>query len=125
MPVSVVGRGGPKLEGRIVTNKMKEAIPEYAKDYPDVAQTLEQASLPFYCCNCYRKAETTWVTPNLGPFCALCLAEIPDVERIDALITALRDCLGWMPTREDCHIANLDEALALSARVRTLLGPGN
>lgn len=51
-------------------------IPTYAADYPERAQTLAHAILPFYCCNCYRKRETTYLTPNFGPFCDECLEEI-------------------------------------------------
>jgi len=50
-------------------------IPSFAADYPEVAVTLEQARLPFYCTNCYRKRETSYLTPNFGPFCDECLQE--------------------------------------------------
>lgn len=53
-----------------------ERVPDFAKDYPERAETLEQARLPFYCCNCYRKGPTRWLTPNFGPFCASCLREL-------------------------------------------------
>jgi hypothetical protein len=43
-----------------MTDKKRVTIPQYAEDYPAAAETLEQARLPFYCCNCYRKKETTY-----------------------------------------------------------------
>ena len=53
----------------------RTSIPAYAADYPERAQTLTQAFLPFYCINCYRKRETTYLTPDFGPFCDACLEE--------------------------------------------------
>lgn len=54
----------------------REPIPQFTSDYPEVAQTIEQTRLPFYCYNCYRKRETRYITPNFGPFCDDCLKEI-------------------------------------------------
>ncbi len=51
-------------------------IPDWASDYPEIAETLEQARLPFYCINCYRKKPTKYITENFGPFCELCLEEL-------------------------------------------------
>jgi hypothetical protein len=51
-------------------------VPTWAADYPAIAQTLEQARLPFYCMNCLRKKETAYLTPNFGPVCDECLEEL-------------------------------------------------
>ncbi len=51
-------------------------VPKFASDMPEVAQTLSQTRLPFYCCNCQRKRETAYVTENFGPFCRDCLSEV-------------------------------------------------
>jgi hypothetical protein len=64
-------------------------IPSYAADYPEIAETLAQAMLPFYCINCYRKRETRYVTPNFGPFCENCLKELKDP--IDVALAALQN----------------------------------
>lgn len=54
----------------------RTTIPAFAADYPERAQTIDQARLPFYCCNCLRKKETTYLTPNFGPFCDECLEDV-------------------------------------------------
>lgn len=59
-----------------MSEQTRTPIPEYAHDYPETAQTLEQVRLPFYCCNCLRKKETAYVTPNFGPFCDDCMHEL-------------------------------------------------
>jgi hypothetical protein len=51
-------------------------VPDFAADYPEIAETLEQARLPFYCINCYQKRETVYLTPNFGPFCRECVKEM-------------------------------------------------
>lgn len=51
-----------------------------AKDYPARATELEHLSLSFYCINCQRKADTEYLTPNFGPFCADCIREL-EVQR--------------------------------------------
>lgn len=61
----------PELPERIT-----ERVPKFAYNYPARAETLEQARLPFYCCNCSRKGPTKWVTANFGPFCDDCLDEL-------------------------------------------------
>ena len=61
-------------------------IPAYASDHPEQAQTLLQAMLPFYCINCYRKRETTYLTPDFGPFCDECLAGARKVALIRQLM---------------------------------------
>jgi len=61
-------------------------IPLFARDYPEVAETLNQTRLPFYCINCQRKRETTYLTPNFGPFCDECLEEAKKVELIQSII---------------------------------------
>lgn len=43
---------------------------------PAAATELKYVYLPFYCINCLRKAETWYLTPNFGSFCADCLKEI-------------------------------------------------
>lgn len=55
---------------------IRTPVPSYADRHPEVATTLEQARLPFYCCNCYRKRETIYLTPDFGPFCSECLKEL-------------------------------------------------
>ena len=55
----------------------RNTVPAFAADYPEVAQTLGHTRLPFYCCNCQRKRETTYLTDNFGPFCDDCLKEVP------------------------------------------------
>ncbi len=52
-----------------------EPVPKLAAEYPPVAENLKQARLTFYCINCYRKAPTTWITPNFGPVCEACVTE--------------------------------------------------
>lgn len=57
----------------------RNKIPPFAVNdelYPLQAQSLLETRLPFYCCNCQRKAETTYLTPNFGPFCDECLKEL-------------------------------------------------
>lgn len=49
------------------------SIPAFAENYPEIAKTLEQVRLPFYCCNCQRKRNTYYINPNFGPFCKECL----------------------------------------------------
>lgn len=51
-------------------------VPEFARDYPNVAQTLRQTRLSFYCMNCQRKRPTRYLTPDFGPLCEDCLREI-------------------------------------------------
>lgn len=51
-------------------------VPQFAVDYPELAETIEHARLPFYCCNCLRKRPTTYLAPNFGPFCKDCLDEV-------------------------------------------------
>ena len=68
--------------GRVVIKRWVQPpeyvpVPDFAKDYPDQAQTLEQTRLPFYCCNCQRKRPTRYMTPDLGPFCQECYKQIP------------------------------------------------
>jgi len=53
-----------------------KAIPKFASDYPEIAQTLEQARLTFYCMNCYRKRSTAFLTPDFGPLCHECIEEL-------------------------------------------------
>jgi hypothetical protein len=60
---------------------LKTPIPDFAADYPEVAETIFDLRLPFYCANCYHKRETTYVTPNFGPFCDECLKELPPLPR--------------------------------------------
>lgn len=63
----------------------RNSIPAFAVDYPERAQTLAQAFLPFYCINCYRKAETTYLTPDFGPFCDACLRDTEKLAIVQAL----------------------------------------
>lgn len=51
-------------------------IPSYAIDYPERAVEIAHFHLPFYCINCWRKRETTYLTPNFGPFCDECIVEL-------------------------------------------------
>jgi len=51
-------------------------VPSYAADYPKRATDIKHFSLPFYCINCQRKRDTTYLTPDFGPFCDDCLGEI-------------------------------------------------
>lgn len=51
-------------------------VPDFAVDYPERAETLDHARLPFYCVNCHRKRPTRYLTPNFGPFCGECLREL-------------------------------------------------
>lgn len=53
-----------------------DRVPEFAASYPAVVSAVEHVHLPFYCCNCTRKAETRYVTPSFGPFCRECWAEL-------------------------------------------------
>jgi len=61
-------------------------IPDFAKDFPEMAQSLVQTRLPFYCINCQHKRETTYLTPDFGPFCDECLKEAEKVTLIKALM---------------------------------------
>lgn len=54
----------------------RHAIPAFAADYPEVAKTLEHTRLPFYCMNCQRKRETTYLTPDFGGLCDECIGEM-------------------------------------------------
>jgi len=60
-------------------------IPIFAADFPEVADTINRARLPFYCANCYCKRETVWLTPNFGPFCDECLKAAEKVALVLAL----------------------------------------
>ena len=51
-------------------------VPAFAADFPGRADTLDRARLPFYCINCYRKMETSYITSDFGPFCDDCLKEL-------------------------------------------------
>ena len=51
-------------------------VPAFAFNYPVKAETLEQTRLPFYCANCQQKRMTRYLTPNFGPFCLDCFAEL-------------------------------------------------
>jgi len=50
-------------------------VPDFAKDYPEQADSIDHVRLPFYCCNCLQKRPTRYLTPNFGLFCAECLRE--------------------------------------------------
>lgn len=62
-----------------IENLIYRPIPEFMKDYPEVAQNLEQVRLTFYCMNCQRKRSTTFITPNFGPLCYECVGELEKV----------------------------------------------
>lgn len=51
-------------------------VPNFASDAPSRAAVLRDLSLPYYCINCQRKADTVYLTPNFGPFCAECVKEL-------------------------------------------------
>lgn len=51
-------------------------MPDFAANYPDTAKTIKQLGLTFYCINCLRKTETTFLTPNFGPVCRQCVKEL-------------------------------------------------
>lgn len=57
-------------------------VPAFVSDYPEKATTVLHLNLPCYCINCQRKAETTWLTPNFGPICRECYAEIEGLLRV-------------------------------------------
>lgn len=55
---------------------IRNTIPNFAADYPVTATDISHLRLTFYCINCMRKRETTYLTPNFGPFCDACIAEL-------------------------------------------------
>jgi hypothetical protein len=69
----VFGKGGGVQEG---DGGVFVKIPDFASGYPERAETLAHTRLPFYCCNCQRKRETAYLTPDFGPFCRECLGQI-------------------------------------------------
>ena len=93
-------------------------IPAYAADYPEVAQTLSQCFLPFYCINCYRKRETVYLTPDFGPFCEECLKQLPS----SRLEEAVEEFVGWWHLhREGSVNAAYDYIDKMTKRLRELL----
>ncbi len=60
---------------RTMVMTITEHVPAYARNFPRIAETLEQARLPFYCMNCQQKGPTGWPTPNFGPLCHECAKE--------------------------------------------------
>jgi hypothetical protein len=60
----------------IVEPKQYEPVPSWAADYPNVAQTVKQTRLTFYCINCQTKRPTRFITPNFGPVCEACEKEL-------------------------------------------------
>lgn len=55
----------------------RTTIPSFAvEDSAEYPETAAGTHLPFYCINCYRKRETTYLTPDFGPFCDECLKEV-------------------------------------------------
>ncbi len=63
----------------------RNPIPSFARNFPDIAMDLAQTRLPFYCANCQRKRETTYLTPDFGPFCDECLDEASKVALVRRL----------------------------------------
>jgi hypothetical protein len=57
----------------------RNPIPKFAADYPERATELNHLHLTFYCINCQRKRETTYITPNFGPFCDECMNDLQTV----------------------------------------------
>jgi len=52
-------------------------LPDWTESLPDRAETLDHLRGTFYCMNCWRKAPTTYLTPNFGPICRSCYDQIP------------------------------------------------
>lgn len=64
------------MSAHMSATRMRNTVPGWAADLPECAETLQQLSLPFYCCNCYRKRTTTYLTSDFGPFCDECIQEV-------------------------------------------------
>lgn len=95
-------------------------IPSFAiEDSAEYPETAAGTHLPFYCINCYRKRETTYLTPNFGPFCDECLEEVEPLLKPRNSVTIVHVCekAGMPIIVNPCIACDIERADETTARV--------